>query len=54
MDSDRPLLPAPIIDAARATLPQLQVAEVPDTNHYLILLRDRDAQPVAAAIRAAL
>jgi pimeloyl-ACP methyl ester carboxylesterase len=54
MDEDRPLLPAPIIDAARAALPQLQVAEVPDTNHYLILLRDRDARPVGAAIRAAL
>jgi len=53
MDEDRPLLPAPVIDAARAALPQLVVAEVPDTNHYLILLRDRDAHPVGAAIRAA-
>jgi lipase len=54
LDDDRPLLPAPIRDAAAAALPQLVVQEVPDTNHYLILLRDRDARPVAAAIRAAL
>jgi pimeloyl-ACP methyl ester carboxylesterase len=53
MDEDRPLLPGPVIEAARAALPQLLVAEVPDTNHYLILLRERDARAVGAAIRAA-
>jgi pimeloyl-ACP methyl ester carboxylesterase len=54
LDDDRPLLPAPVIDAASGTLPQLVVQEVPDTNHYLILLRERDARPVAGAIRSAM
>jgi pimeloyl-ACP methyl ester carboxylesterase len=53
MDEDRPLLPEPVRSAATAAVPHLVVREVPDTNHYLILLRDRDARPVGAAIRAA-
>jgi lipase len=53
-DEDRPLLPAPIRDAACAAVAQLVVQEVPDTNHYLILLRERDARSVSAAIGAAL
>ncbi|HEX3829051.1 MAG TPA: alpha/beta fold hydrolase [Sporichthyaceae bacterium] len=50
-DEDRPLLSAEVIMAAQEALPQLTVRQVPDTNHYLILLRDRDARAVAAAIR---
>ena len=36
---------------ARALLPYLAVVEVPDTNHYLILLGDREAGVVADEIR---
>jgi pimeloyl-ACP methyl ester carboxylesterase len=50
-DEDRPLLPAPTIADARAFLPHLAVQEVPDTNHYMILLGDREAGVVAAEIR---
>jgi hypothetical protein len=50
-NEDRPLLPAETIADARALLPHLVVEEVPDTNHYLILLGDREAGVVAAAIR---
>jgi len=50
-NEDRPLLPAETIADARALLPHLVVLEVPDTNHYLILLGDREASVVAAEIR---
>jgi pimeloyl-ACP methyl ester carboxylesterase len=50
-NEDRPLLPAETIADARALLPHLAVEEVPDTNHYLILLGDREAGVVAGEIR---
>jgi pimeloyl-ACP methyl ester carboxylesterase len=50
-NEDRPLLPAETIADARALLPHLVVIEVPDTNHYLILLGDREAGFVADKIR---
>jgi pimeloyl-ACP methyl ester carboxylesterase len=50
-NEDRPLLPAAAIAAARSVLAQLDVIEVPDTNHYLILLGDREAAVVADEIR---
>ncbi len=50
-NEERPLLPAEAIADARALLPHLAVIEVPDTNHYLILLGDREAGVVAAEIR---
>jgi lipase len=50
-NEDRPLLPAEAIADARALLPHLVVVEVPDTNHYLILLGDREAGQVAEEIR---
>jgi pimeloyl-ACP methyl ester carboxylesterase len=50
-NEDRPLLPAATIVDARALLPHLVVIEVPDTNHYLILLGDREAGVVADEIR---
>jgi len=50
-NEDRPLLPAETIADARALLPHLVVLEVSDTNHYLILLGDREAGVVAAEIR---
>lgn len=48
---ERPLLPAEAIADARSLLPHLEVREVPDTNHYFILLGDREAADVAAEIR---
>jgi pimeloyl-ACP methyl ester carboxylesterase len=50
-NEDRPLLPAETIAEARSVLPHLGVIEVPDTNHYLILLGDREAGVVAGEIR---
>ena len=50
-NENRPLLSAESIAEARALLPHLVVSEVPDTNHYLILLGDREAAVVAGAIR---
>jgi lipase len=50
-NEDRPLLPAETIADAKALLPHLVVEEVPDTNHYLILLGDREAGVVADRIR---
>jgi hypothetical protein len=51
MDEDRPLLPAEVIAEAQALLPHLVVAEVPDTNHYFLLLGDVEAAAVAEQIR---
>jgi pimeloyl-ACP methyl ester carboxylesterase len=50
-EADRPLLPREIIADAKALLPHLVEIEVPDTNHYLILLGDREAAVVAGEIR---
>jgi lipase len=50
-NEDRPLLPAEVIDEARSTLPHLVVTEVPDTNHYLVLLGEEPAAVVAGEIR---
>src|SRR5205814_8251144 len=50
-NEERPLLPAETIAEARSLLPHLAVVEVPDTNHYLILLGDREAGVVAEEIR---
>jgi pimeloyl-ACP methyl ester carboxylesterase len=50
-NEERPLLPAETIADARALLPHLAVIEVPDTNHYLILLGARESGAVADEIR---
>jgi pimeloyl-ACP methyl ester carboxylesterase len=50
-NEERPLLPPEAIADARGLLPHLAVSEVPDTNHYLILLGDREAGVVADEIR---
>jgi pimeloyl-ACP methyl ester carboxylesterase len=50
-NEERPLLPAEVIADARAVLPHLVVTEVPDTNHYFLLLGDRPAAMVAGEIR---
>jgi pimeloyl-ACP methyl ester carboxylesterase len=50
-NEERPLLPPEAIADARALLPHLAVREVPDTNHYFILLGDREADLVTGEIR---
>lgn len=52
MDEDRPLLPPEVIAEAQTLLPHLVVTEVPDTNHYFLLLGDREAAAVAGEIRS--
>jgi pimeloyl-ACP methyl ester carboxylesterase len=49
-DEERPLLPPEAIADAQRLLPHLAVEEVPDTNHYFILLGDREGEVVAAVI----
>jgi len=49
-DEPRPLLPPAVRAEAGQLVPHLVVRELPDTNHYLIMLRDRDARLVAAEI----
>jgi len=50
-NEERPLIPAEVIADAQALLPHLVVTEVPDTNHYFVLLGDRPANVVAGEIR---
>jgi hypothetical protein len=48
---DRRWLPPEASAEARALLPHLVVVEVPDTNHYFLLLGDGPAAVVAGEIR---
>jgi pimeloyl-ACP methyl ester carboxylesterase len=50
-NEERPLLPPEAIADAQALLPHLAVTEVPETNHYFVLLGDREAATVAEEIR---
>ena len=50
-NEERPFLPPEAIADARELLPHLAVAEVPATNHYFMLLGDREAGVVARGIR---
>ncbi len=52
LDDSNPLLPEGAVAEARAALPHMVDVEVPDTNHYLLLLGDREAKTVADQIRA--
>jgi hypothetical protein len=49
-DEPNPLLPEPVVDEVRRTVPELRDMRVDDTNHYLIVLGDREAAVVAAEI----
>ena len=49
-NEQRPLLPPEVIADAQTLLPHLVVTEVPDTNHYFLLLGDREAAAVAGEI----
>lgn len=48
------LYPPGRLEAARAEVPQLEILEVPDVNHYTILMAEPGASVVAAAVRSAL
>jgi pimeloyl-ACP methyl ester carboxylesterase len=50
-NEERPLLPPEAIADAQSLLPHLVVTEVPDTNHYFLLLGDREAAAVAEELR---
>ncbi|MDQ3762017.1 MAG: alpha/beta hydrolase [Actinomycetota bacterium] len=45
-----PLLPQDVVDEAKRTVPWINDVIVDDTNHYLIVLGDREAAAVAAEI----
>jgi len=49
-NEERPLLPPEAIEEARGVLPDMAVTEVPDTNHYFILLGEGPAAVVAGEI----
>lgn len=50
LDEPRPLLPEEVVAEARAALPHLVDVPVPDTNHWLLCFRDREAAVVAEQI----
>ncbi|MGH9067281.1 MAG: alpha/beta fold hydrolase [Acidimicrobiales bacterium] len=49
-----PLYPDGALSSARAGIPQLEVVDVPDVNHYTILLSTPGAEAVAGVVRARL
>jgi lipase len=53
-DENRPLISEAVVGRARQTVPGLAHLLVEDTNHYLIVLGDREAATVAAEIARAL
>ena len=52
LNEERPFLPDEAVTAARAAAPGLAAEVVPDTNHYLIVLGEREAATVAERVRA--
>jgi pimeloyl-ACP methyl ester carboxylesterase len=50
LDQPGGMLPAETVAAAEVASPRLTVTEVPDTNHYTVLVGDRAARQVADAI----
>jgi pimeloyl-ACP methyl ester carboxylesterase len=51
-EPDNPLVPESAVAEATAVLPHLADVVVPDTNHYQLLLGDREAKTVADQVRA--
>jgi hypothetical protein len=51
LDDPNPLLPEAAVDEAKAQLPHLVDVVVPDTNHYQLVLGDREAKAVADQLR---
>jgi pimeloyl-ACP methyl ester carboxylesterase len=52
LDEPNPLLPESAVAEAKAALPHLVDVLVPDTNHYQLVLGDREAKTVADQVRA--
>jgi pimeloyl-ACP methyl ester carboxylesterase len=52
LDEPNPLLPESAVAEAKEALPHLADVVVPDTNHYQLLLGDREAKTVADQLRA--
>ena len=50
LDEDDGMYPAPWVEHWRERVPGLDVRDVPDVNHYTLLLADRGAAAVAGAI----
>lgn len=50
LDQPGGLLPTDVVQASDAVQPQLEVIEVPDTNHYTIIFEPAAAAVVARAI----
>jgi hypothetical protein len=46
-----PLYEPGVLEGCRTVVPQLEVVEVADVNHYTILFADRGASAVADAVR---
>lgn len=53
LDEEPPLIPEAVVDSHRQNLVNLVHELVPDTNHYLITLGDREAALVADRLREA-
>ncbi|MFS0853794.1 alpha/beta fold hydrolase [Microbacterium sp. 179-I 3D4 NHS] len=49
LTDEEPLYPAGVLDGFRDLVPQLEIVEVPDVNHYTILFAPRGASRVAQA-----
>jgi hypothetical protein len=49
-DEPNPLLPEAVVNEVKRTLPGLRDVLVDDTNHYLIVLGDREAAVVTTEI----
>jgi lipase len=55
LDDDRPLIPSDVVQKFAAAHPDWRVEELPDVNHYTILLgQGRGASKTAAELRAAI
>ena len=52
-DEPQPLLPEAVVNETKRTLPELRDVLVDDTNHYMIVLGDREAAVVAKEIARA-
>jgi hypothetical protein len=52
LNEPRPFVSAEAVSELTRDLPQLVDVEVPDTNHYLVLMGDREAAVVAERIAA--
>jgi hypothetical protein len=50
LDDPHPLLPEAMVQEAKQSIPRLRDVLIDDTNHYLIVLGDREAAAVAVEI----